>query len=186
MPRPLRPIDDHLIYHVINRGNNRAPVFHEDEDYAAFLRAIGDLKQRRPFAFYGYCLMPNHVHLLIRPHETPISGRGTRRHPALVLVGAPVRCLAMGRRPRHAARPGPDHPPPRPSPQDTGRSWAMKDTPEPYRVRGECAVNRRLTGHLRLSRPRLLPARSASECIGPGLGFTRWRVGLGACGQPKR
>ncbi|HZW33973.1 MAG TPA: transposase [Isosphaeraceae bacterium] len=73
MPRPLRPIDDHLVYHVINRGNNRAPVFHDDEDYAAFLRAIGDLKQRRPFAFYGYCLMPNHIHLLIRPLETPIS-----------------------------------------------------------------------------------------------------------------
>ena len=73
MPRPLRPIDDHLVYHVINRGNNRAPVFHDDEDYAAFLRAIDDLKQRRPFAFYGYCLMPNHVHLLIRPLETPIS-----------------------------------------------------------------------------------------------------------------
>ena len=73
MPRPLRPIDDHLVYHVINRGNNRAPVFHDDEDYAAFLRAIGDLKQRRPFAFYGYCLMPNHVHLLLRPLETLIS-----------------------------------------------------------------------------------------------------------------
>jgi putative transposase len=73
MPRPLRPIDDHLVYHVIDRGNNRAPVFRDDEDYAAFLRAIGDLKQRRPFAFYGYCLMPNHVHLLIRPLATPIS-----------------------------------------------------------------------------------------------------------------
>ena len=73
MPRPLRPIDDRLVYHVINRGNNRAPVFFDDDDYAAFLKAIGDLKQRRPFEFYGYCLMPNHVHLLIRPLETPIS-----------------------------------------------------------------------------------------------------------------
>ena len=73
MPRPLRPIDDRLVYHVINRGNNCAPVFFDDEDYAAFLKAIGDLKRRRPFEFYGYCLMPNHVHLLIRPVETPIS-----------------------------------------------------------------------------------------------------------------
>ena len=60
-------------HHVINRGNNRAPVFFDDGDYAAFLKAIGDLKRRRPFEFYGYCLMPNHVHLLIRPLETPIS-----------------------------------------------------------------------------------------------------------------
>jgi putative transposase len=66
-------VDDGLVYHVINRGNNRAPVFFGDEDCAAFLRAIGDLKARRPFALYGYCLMPNHVHLPIRPLEAPIS-----------------------------------------------------------------------------------------------------------------
>jgi len=30
MPRPLRPIDDGLVYHVINRGNGRAEVFHKD------------------------------------------------------------------------------------------------------------------------------------------------------------
>jgi putative transposase len=73
MPRPLRPIDDRLVYHVINRGNNRAPVFFDDGDYEAFLKAMGDLKQRRPFEVLGYCLMPNHVHLLIRTLETPVS-----------------------------------------------------------------------------------------------------------------
>jgi putative transposase len=73
MPRPLRPIDERLVYHVINRGNNRAPVFFTDDYYFAFLKAIGDLRQRQPFECYGYCLMPNHVHLLIRPLETPIS-----------------------------------------------------------------------------------------------------------------
>src|SRR4051812_7104268 len=73
MPRPLRPIDDRLVYHVITRGNNRAPVFFEEGDYEAFLEALGDLKRRRPFEFYGYCLMPNHVHLLIRVLDTPIS-----------------------------------------------------------------------------------------------------------------
>jgi len=73
MPRPLRPIGDRLVYHVINRGNNRAPVFHTDGDYAAFLDALRDLKRTRPFEFYGYCLMPNHVHLLIRTLDAPIS-----------------------------------------------------------------------------------------------------------------
>lgn len=73
MPRPLRPIADGLVYHVINRGNARQPVFFRDEDYLAFLKAIGDLKQRKPFELYGYCLMPNHVHLLVRPHEVSIS-----------------------------------------------------------------------------------------------------------------
>ena len=73
MPRPLRPIADGLVYHVINRGNGRQSVFLADEDYLAFLKAIGDLKERKPFDLYGYCLMPNHIHLLLRPREVPIS-----------------------------------------------------------------------------------------------------------------
>jgi putative transposase len=40
MPRPLRPIADGLVYHVINRGNNRQPVFCDEGDYLAFLNAI--------------------------------------------------------------------------------------------------------------------------------------------------
>jgi putative transposase len=73
MPRPLRPIDDGLVYHVINRGNNRQKVFDGESDYLAFLKAIADLKERKPFFLYGYCLMSNHIHLLIRPQEVPIS-----------------------------------------------------------------------------------------------------------------
>jgi putative transposase len=73
MPRPLRPIDDGLIYHVINRGNNRQKVFHREGDYLAFLKAIADLKERKSFRLYGDCLMGNHLHLLIRPLETSIS-----------------------------------------------------------------------------------------------------------------
>jgi putative transposase len=73
MPRPLRPIADDLIYHVINRGNARQPVFFDDGDYLAFLKAIGDLKQRKPFELYGYCLMTNHIHLLLRPRGASIS-----------------------------------------------------------------------------------------------------------------
>jgi len=73
MPRPLRPIDAGLVYHVINRGNNRQAVFHREGDYLAFLKAIVDLKERKPFDLYGYCLMGNHIHLLLRPGESTIS-----------------------------------------------------------------------------------------------------------------
>jgi putative transposase len=73
MPRPLRPIDDGLIYHVINRGNNRQDVFHKPEDFQAFVHALADLKERKPFALYGYCLMSNHFHLLLRPTGASIS-----------------------------------------------------------------------------------------------------------------
>jgi len=73
MPRPLRPIADGLIYHVINRGNNRQPVFGGEGDYAAFLKAVADLKERKPFELFGYCLMGNHIHLLLRPREGSVS-----------------------------------------------------------------------------------------------------------------
>ncbi len=73
MPRPLRPIDDGLIYHVIHRGNNRQDVFYKHGDFEAFLKAMADLKERKPFELYGYCLMSNHFHLLVRPRGAPIS-----------------------------------------------------------------------------------------------------------------
>lgn len=73
MPRPLRPIDDGLIYHVINRGNNRQPVFLKQEDFEAFLRALAELKERKPFKLYGYCLLNNHFHLLLQPVGTSVS-----------------------------------------------------------------------------------------------------------------
>ena len=73
MARPLRPIADGLVYHVINRGNNRQQVFFDDGDYRAFLKALGDLKQRWPFELDGYCLMSNHFHLLVQPRECSIS-----------------------------------------------------------------------------------------------------------------
>ena len=73
MPRPLRPIADGLVYHVINRGNNRQTVFETEGDFHAFLKAIADLKERKRFRLYGYCLMNNHIHLLIRPLDGSIS-----------------------------------------------------------------------------------------------------------------
>jgi putative transposase len=73
MPRPLRPIHDGLIYHVINRGNNRQPVFLKKGDFEAFLKALAELKERKPFELYGYCLLNNHFHLLIRTVQTSIS-----------------------------------------------------------------------------------------------------------------
>jgi len=57
MPRPLRPVADGLVYHVINRGNNRQTVFGTEGDYLAFLKAIADLKKRIDFDFFGYCFI---------------------------------------------------------------------------------------------------------------------------------
>jgi putative transposase len=69
MGRPLRAVADGLVYHALNRGNNRERVFHAPADFAAFLKALRQTKQRYPFRFYGYCLMSNHFHLLLQPED---------------------------------------------------------------------------------------------------------------------
>jgi putative transposase len=69
MGRLPRIIDDGLVYHALNRGNNRADVFADDSDHLAFLEAIARTKERYPFRLLGYCLMTNHFHLLLRPGD---------------------------------------------------------------------------------------------------------------------
>jgi len=67
MPRLPRPVADGLLYHALNRGNNRAAVFAAPADYRAFLAALAQTQGRYPFGLYGYCLMTNHFHLLLAP-----------------------------------------------------------------------------------------------------------------------
>ena len=64
-----------LWYHVLNRGNRREPVFHKPGDYDAFVEAILDARARLPLDLLGYCLMPNHFHLVIRPRADGDLGR---------------------------------------------------------------------------------------------------------------
>jgi putative transposase len=67
MGRLPRTVDDGLIYHALNRGNNRADVFAEASDNEAFLQALEQTQSRYPFKLFGYCLMTNHFHLLLQP-----------------------------------------------------------------------------------------------------------------------
>jgi putative transposase len=69
MGRLPRPVADGLLYHALNRGNNRASVFGDHGDFRAFLRALVQTGQRYLFRLYGYCLMTNHFHLLLEPCE---------------------------------------------------------------------------------------------------------------------
>jgi putative transposase len=68
MPRTARASAADHCYHVLNRGNGRAEVFHEAGDYEAFARIIAEASARLPMRVLGYCLMPNHFHLVLRPH----------------------------------------------------------------------------------------------------------------------
>lgn len=57
-----------MCYHVLNRGNARARVFHKDQDYDAFLDLIQESQQRLPLRILAWCLMPNHFHLVLWPY----------------------------------------------------------------------------------------------------------------------
>ncbi len=69
MPRIQRGLGDDVVYHVINRGNGRQGVFHKDKDYEAFLKLMKAAKERHAVNVYGYCLMPNHFHMAVRPEK---------------------------------------------------------------------------------------------------------------------
>ena len=75
MARQAREASGTGIYHVMLRGINRQNIFEDEEDYRRFLMILFQMvcpvdEKGRPMPsrciFYAYCLMPNHVHLLIR------------------------------------------------------------------------------------------------------------------------
>jgi putative transposase len=67
MPRTARAAVGGYCYHVINRGNERAQVFHGPDDYHAFVRLMRQACARVPMRVIGYCLMPNHFHCVLWP-----------------------------------------------------------------------------------------------------------------------
>lgn len=67
VPRSSRASAGGYCYHVLNRGNARAEVFHKAGDYAAFLHVMAEATLRVPMRTIGYCLMPNHFHLVLWP-----------------------------------------------------------------------------------------------------------------------
>ncbi len=75
MPRTARASVGGIWYHALNRGNRREAVFHKPGDYDAFVEAMIDARVRVPVDLLGYCLMPNHFHLVLRPHHDGDLGR---------------------------------------------------------------------------------------------------------------
>ena len=78
MARQSRQSSGTGIYHVMMRGINHQNIFEEQEDYYQFLTTLDVMAQSyepdgtpsgRNYVLYAYCLMTNHIHLLIREHE---------------------------------------------------------------------------------------------------------------------
>jgi REP element-mobilizing transposase RayT len=82
MARTLRTKSETGIYHVMMRGVNHQIIFEQPSDYSRFQELLGQFtnpkdEQNRPqpprCSFYAYCLMPNHVHLLIKEESEDLS-----------------------------------------------------------------------------------------------------------------
>jgi putative transposase len=67
VPRPPRQIFAGQCYHVLNRANRKAEVFHGPADYSAFIQLMIKVQERIQLSLLAACLMPNHVHLVVRP-----------------------------------------------------------------------------------------------------------------------
>ena len=73
MPRKARIVLANCPHHIIQRGHNRAAVFAEDRDYLYYLENLSEWKSQLGCRVYSYCLMTNHIHLIIDPGDHPAN-----------------------------------------------------------------------------------------------------------------
>ncbi len=69
MARLARVVVSGLPHHVTQRGNRRLETFFCDEDYAAYRGLVARFCRQASVAVWAYCLMPNHVHLILVPAD---------------------------------------------------------------------------------------------------------------------
>jgi len=88
MPRIARIALPHYPHHLVHRGHNKREVFRDDSDRIAYLETLIDFRVGLGLKVYGYCLMSNHVHLIVDPGGDAanlgrlmkrLAGRHTRR-----------------------------------------------------------------------------------------------------------
>ena len=73
MPRKARKLSPTNIYHIMIRGNRKQDIFLEDEDRFRFIKILKKVKQKGEYELYAFCLMSNHVHLLIKEKNEQLS-----------------------------------------------------------------------------------------------------------------
>jgi putative transposase len=81
MSRTARLVIPEVSVHIVQRGHDRAACFFDDADYLAYLDALRSYAPRLLCSVHAYCLMTNHVHLLVTPH-TPTACAQLMKHLA--------------------------------------------------------------------------------------------------------
>ena len=61
------------MYHIMLRGINQQQIFEDSEDCDKFIQILKECKAVSEFKLFAYCLMGNHIHLLIKPEKEPLN-----------------------------------------------------------------------------------------------------------------
>jgi putative transposase len=69
MPRKARILVPGYPHHIVQRGHNRKVVFLADDDYQFYIENLTEWKLRLGIKIYAWCLMTNHIHLIVEPGE---------------------------------------------------------------------------------------------------------------------
>jgi putative transposase len=78
MPRTARVVVPNVAHHIVQRGNRRQDVFFTVEDYRMYLSLLNKATESGELAVHAYCLMRNHVHLIVTPaHEAALRHIGS-------------------------------------------------------------------------------------------------------------
>ncbi len=81
MARIARVVVPHYPHHVTQRGSRRQTTFFHHSDYQLYIDLLAEQKNKFNISIWTYCLMPNHVHLIITPeNETGMSNCLSRTH----------------------------------------------------------------------------------------------------------
>ena len=73
MPRAPRTFSESKVYHIILKGIDNQDIFYDNEDRFVFLEYISKSQKRYPYRVYAYCLMNNHVHMVIKVDDELLS-----------------------------------------------------------------------------------------------------------------
>lgn len=73
MPRVARIKSISGNYHAVLRGINKQRIFEDAQDYEKFLWILKDKQKSFGFSLFAWCLMPNHIHLLLKENSDPLS-----------------------------------------------------------------------------------------------------------------
>lgn len=74
MPRIARVVIQDVPHHVTQRGNRRGDVFFTDADRTRYLELLGEYSSQRGLEILAYCLMTNHIHLVVVPPAPYVLG----------------------------------------------------------------------------------------------------------------